>query len=69
MGLRDEIKPKLNKLAGLREFVEAQTNADEWHQVIMDTDYSTYSVAALLTKHGFPCDWNVVYRYRERHAR
>ena len=69
MALRDEIRAKVNKLADLEAFVEAQDNRQEWLDVILDEGFSNYAVAELLTKHGCKVDWNVVYRFRERHAR
>ena len=68
MSLRDEIKPKVNKLAELEAFVDSQPNRDEWLEVIFDKQFSTYAIAELLGKHGFKCDWNVVFRFRGRHA-
>ena len=68
MALRDEIKPKVNKLAELQAFIDAQPNGDEWLELIMDTGYSTYAVAELLGKYGFKCDWNVVFRFRTRNV-
>ena len=68
MALRDEIAAKPNKIGGLGDWLEVQPNKDEWLDVILDeTSFSNNAVAKLLTKHGFKCDWNVVYRFRRRH--
>lgn len=69
MALRDEIKVKQNKLADLQEWVDARPNRDEWLEIILNTEYSMYAVAALLNKHGFRCDHNVVFRFRKKNAR
>lgn len=68
MALRDEIAPKQNKLLGLADWLNAQSNRDEWLAILLDEQYSSNAVAKLLTKYGFACDWNVVFRYREKHA-
>ena len=70
MALRDELQPKKEKLQTLIEWVKAQPNADEWHEVLMDYSYSLRSLAQLCLKHGAPkaVTQNTVHRYRERHA-
>lgn len=69
MGLRDELQPKTEKLQTLIDWVQAQPNADEWHEVLMDTSYSLSALAKLCIAHGqTTCTQNVVFRYRERHA-
>jgi hypothetical protein len=68
MALRDEISPKINRLDELEVWLKKQSNRKEWTDIIFDTQYSSGSVAKLLTKHGFKADWNLVYRFRERHA-
>ncbi len=50
------------------EWLAAQPNGEEWYDLIYNLDYSNHSIARLLTKHGFKCDWNVVYRFRRKHV-
>lgn len=68
MALRDEINPKGNKLAELEEWISKRPNKKEWLDVVLDEAFSNQAVAALLAKHGFKTDWNVVYRFRMRRA-
>ncbi len=70
MALRDELQPKTEKLNTLIEWVKAQPNAAEWHDVLMDYSYSLRALAQLCHKHGAPSaiTQNTVHRYRERHA-
>jgi hypothetical protein len=68
MALRDEIQPKLNKVAGLEKWLDDQPNGEEWYQIIYDLQYSHLAVAKLLTKHGFACDHNVIARFRQKHV-
>ena len=68
MALRDEISPKINRLDELEVWLKKQSNRKEWSDIIFDVQYSSGAVAKLLTKHGFKADWNLVYRFRSRHA-
>ena len=68
MALRDEISPKINRLDELEIWLKKQSNRKEWTDIIFDEQYSSGAVAKLLTKHGFKADWNLVYRFRARHA-
>jgi hypothetical protein len=68
MALRDEITQKQNKIGDLVTWVNKQKNRKEWLDIILDESFSNQAVAALLSKHGFKTDWNVVYRYRMRHG-
>ena len=68
MALRDEIKPKQNKTQDLAVWLDAQPNGEEWYEIIYDEQYSCRAVAALLSKHGFKCDANVVVRFRAKHV-
>jgi hypothetical protein len=68
MALRDEIQPKINKLAELAKWLDDQPNGEEWYELIYDEQYSNQAVAALLKKHGFVCDFNVVHRFRAKHV-
>lgn len=69
MALRDELEPKTEKLIALIEWVQAQPNVDEWHELLMDTDYSGTALSKLLHKHGHAqANPNTIYRYRARHA-
>jgi hypothetical protein len=69
MALRDEIDAKNNKLADLAKWLAKQDNEPEWWDVLRDIEsFSNHSIAKLLTKHGFSCDWNVVYRFRQKHV-
>jgi hypothetical protein len=68
MALRDQISPKVNRLAELDAWIKKQANRKEWLDIIHDQAYSSQAVATLLTKHGFKADWNIVYRFRMRNA-
>jgi hypothetical protein len=68
MGLRDEIQPKLNKVADLAKWLDDQPNGEEWYDLIYDQQYSSQAIASLLAKHGFKCDFNVVHRFRAKHV-
>jgi hypothetical protein len=68
MALRDEIEPRQNRLHDLGVWIDAQSNGEEWYDLIYNLDYSNHSIAKLLSKHGFKCDWNVVYRFRRKHV-
>ena len=68
MALRDEISPKRNKIADLDIWLSKRSNKKEWLDVIHDEAFSCQAVAALLSKHGFKTDWNVIYRFRIRNA-
>lgn len=68
MALRDEINPKVNKINELDQWLKKQPNRKEWLSIMSDESYSSQAICTLLKKHGFECDWNVVYRYRIKHA-
>ena len=68
MALRDEIQPKINKLADLAKWLDNQPNGEEWYELIYDQQYSNQAIASLLQKHGFECDFNVVHRFRQKHV-
>lgn len=68
MALRDEITPKPNKMQLLQQWMDNQPNSDEWWDIFRDMSYSHNGVAKLLTKHGFECNHNHVYRLRIKHG-
>lgn len=69
MALRDELPPKKAKVHNLIEWVEAQPNADEWRDLLLDEEYSCGAIARLIRKYGLTvCTHNTVFRYREKHA-
>ena len=68
MALRDEIRIKQNRLADLTIWLDAQPNGEEWYEIIYDQQYSSQAVAALLTKHGFKADANLIARFRNKHV-
>lgn len=68
MALRDEIAPKLNRMQELQDWMDSQPNKDEWYEIFRDISFSNKGIAKLLTKHGFKCDHNHVYRLRVKHG-
>jgi hypothetical protein len=68
MALRDEIRQKTDKLGALAAWIDAQKNADEWYEIIVDINYSAGAIQQLLKRHGFITDTNVIYRLRQRHG-
>ena len=68
MALRDEIRIKQNRLADLTVWLDAQSNGEEWYEIIYDQQYSSQAVAGLLTKHGFKADANLIARFRNKHV-
>ena len=53
----------------METWIADQQNAEEWHEVILDTtSYTATAIAALLAKYGFETTNQTVYRYRAKHA-
>ena len=69
MGLRDELKPNINKFVLFEQWVSQQSNSQEWFDVIDDLLFSNSSISALLCKYGFACDQNFVHRLRTKRGR
>jgi hypothetical protein len=71
MGILDELTPKLPAIDRLEQWLEARPPKErqEWQEAISQRKaYSSGTIARLLTAKGFPCDDNLVARYRRREA-
>ena len=69
MGLRDQLPKSTNEVRRLEEWIAAQTNADEWLEVVMDSaSFSAPAIKGLLAKYGYHTKNDTIYRYRAKHG-
>ena len=53
----------------MEEWIAAQTNADEWLEVVMDSaSFSAPAIKGLLAKYGYHTKNDTIYRYRAKHG-